>query len=244
MAARAIKSDRPYAAVLVTAILLVVLVGFSRSFFLMPLFRTEPDWAAKEPIFFLHGAVFSCWFVLLAYQTFLIRQRSLRLHRRIGYWGAGLGVGIVVLGTYAALEAANRAGGFIGVPFTPQQFLPVPLIGVLLFAIFLTLAVINRHKPASHKRLILLASISLLGAPIARIPLMMPMLPFWIDAIVYSGFAIAMGYWDFATRGKLSRETMFGGPAIVVLNLAAIPIGSTATWQHFALWLMSFAGPP
>ena len=42
MAARAIKSDRPYAAALVTAILLVVLVGFSRSFFLMPLFRVEP----------------------------------------------------------------------------------------------------------------------------------------------------------------------------------------------------------
>ena len=75
MAARAIKSDRPYAAALVTAILLVVLTGFSRSFFLMPLFRVEPDWAAKEPIFFIHGTVFSCWYALLAYQTYLIRGR-------------------------------------------------------------------------------------------------------------------------------------------------------------------------
>ena len=60
----------------------------------------------------------------------------------------------------------------------------------MLFAVFLTLAVINRHTPASHKRLILLASISLLGAPIARVPLMMPALPFWIDAIVYTGFGV------------------------------------------------------
>jgi hypothetical protein len=132
----------------------------------------------------------------------------------------------------------------MGVPFTPQQFLTVPLVGILLFAVFLTLAVIKRHTPASHKRLILLASISLLGAPIARVPLMMPALPFWIDAIVYSGFGVAMGYWDFATRGKLTRETMFGAPAIVVLNLAAIPIGATAVWQHIAVWMMSFAGPP
>jgi hypothetical protein len=244
MAARAIKSDRPYVAALVTAILLVVLVGFSRSFFLMPLFRVEPDWAAREPIFFVHGTVFSCWYALLAYQTYLVRERSLRQHRRIGYWGAGLGAGIVIVGVYAALKAANRPGGFMGVPFTPQQFLTVPLVGILLFAVFLTLAVINRHKPASHKRLILLASISLLGAPIARIPLMMPTLPFWIDAIVYTGFTIALGRWDLATRGKLSRETMFGGPAIVILNLAAIPIGATAAWQHAAAWMMGFAGPP
>jgi hypothetical protein len=244
MAARAIKSDRPYVAGLVTAILLIVLVGFSRSFFLMPLFRAEPEWAAKEPIFFIHGTVFSCWYALLAYQTYLVRDRSLRQHRRIGYWGAGLGVGIVLLGTFAALKAANRPGGFMGVPFTPQQFLTVPLAGILLFAVFLTLAVINRHKPASHKRLILLASISLLGAPIARLPLMMPVLPFWLDAVVYSGFTIAMARWDIATRGKITREVMIGGPALVIATLAAIPIGATASWQNAAAWMMTFTGPP
>ena len=244
MAARAIKSDRPYAATIVAAILLVVLVGFSRSFFLMPLFGSEPDWAAKEPIFFLHGTVFSCWFALLAYQTYLVRTRSLRLHRRIGYAGAALGAGIVLLGTYAALRAANRPSGFVGVPFPPEQFLTVPLVGMVLFAVFVALAIINRHNPASHKRLMLLASISILGAPIARVPMMVPALPFWIDTVVYSGFVIAIGYWDFETRGKLRPETLYGGPAIVVLNLAAVPLGATAIWQHIALWMMSFTGPP
>ncbi len=244
MSTQTLKADRPFAAAIVAGIILVVLIGFSRSFFLMPVFGAEPDWAAKEPIFYLHGTVFSLWFALLAYQTLLIRQRSLRLHRRLGYAGAGLGVVVALVGCYAALRAANRPGGFIGVPFPPQQFLAVPIIEMALFAVFLTFAVINRHRPASHKRFILLASIDLLGAPIARIPLMMPALPFWIDSVVYSAFVVVLGYWDLQTRGKLRPETMFGGPALIAINFAAIPIGSTALWQNFALWMMSFAGPP
>ena len=113
-----------------------------------------------------------------------------------------------------------------------------------LFAVFLTLAVINRHRPESHKRYILLASIDLLGAPVARLPLMMPAIPLWIDSIVYGAFVFALGYWDLETRGKLRPETTFGGTALVVVNFAALPIGSTVLWQNFARWMMSFTGPP
>ncbi|HEX6742060.1 MAG TPA: hypothetical protein VF079_09755 [Sphingomicrobium sp.] len=244
MATRTLKSDRPYAAAIVAAILLVLLAGFSRSFFLMPLFGSKPEWAAKEPIFYLHGTVFSLWFALLAWQTFLIRQRAIRTHRKLGYAGAGLGALVTLLGCYVALRAANRPGGFIGVPFPPEQFLAVPIIGMALFALFLTLAVVNRHQPASHKRFILLASIDLLGAPIARLPLMMPALPFWLDSVVYSIFVVALGYWDLQTRGRLRPETLYGGGALVLVNFAAIPIGATPIWQNFAMWLMSSVGPP
>lgn len=245
MATRSLKDDRPFAAAIVAAILLVVLIGFSRSFFLLPILAGKPDWAAKEPIFYLHGIVFSLWFAFLAYQTYLIRQRSLRLHRKLGYAGAVLGAGLVLLGCYAALRAANRpGGGFIGVPFPPEQFIAVPFIGMILFAVFLTLAVVQRHRPASHKRYMLLASIDLLGAPIARVTLMVPAIPIWIDSIVYSAFVIALAYWDMQTRGRLQRETLYGGLALVLVNFLALPIGSTQIWQNFALWMMSFVGPP
>ena len=244
MATRTLKSDRPFVAAIVTAIILVVLVGFGRSFFLLPMFAAKPAWAAKEPIFYLHGTIFSLWFALLAYQTFLVRQRALRLHRKLGYAGVGLGVIVIVLGCYSALRAANRPGGFIGIPFPPEQFLAVPIIGMALFATLLSLAVINRHRPASHKRYMLLASIDLLGAPVARLPLMVPALPFWIDSVVYSSFVIALGYWDLQTRGRLRPETLFGGIALVAVNFATLPIGSTALWQNFALWMMGFTGPP
>ena len=244
MAARAARSDRDYAGWIVAAILLTVLVGFSRSFFLLPLFPAAPAWAAPEPIFYLHGALFTAWFVLLAGQAWLVRARLLRFHRRLGYVGAGLAVAVVLVGSYAALRAANRPTGFIGVPFPPEQFLIVPLLGMVLFAVFVALAVVARNHAATHKRFILLGSISLLGAPVARLPLMLPMLPFWLDAIVYSGFVAAMAAWDLDTRRRLRPETLWGGIALVGLNLAALPLASSEAWQTVARWMMSFTGPP
>ena len=244
MAARAVRSDRDYSAWIVGAILLVVLTGFSRSFFLRPLFGSAPDWAAREPIFYLHGAVFSAWFLLLAVQTWLIRARALRLHRRLGYAAATVGAGVVVIGIYASLRAANRPGGFMGVPVPAVEFLAVPLVEIALFAIFLALAVLWRNRPASHKRLILLASIDLLGAAIARIPLMLPVLPIWIDTIVYAAFVAAMAAWDLNGNRRIRPETLWGGAALIGGNFAALFIGATGAWQAAGLWMMSLTGPP
>ena len=91
----------------------------------MPLFGTKPGWAAKESIFYLHGTVFSLWFALLAYQTFLIRQRSLRLHRKLGYAGIGLGVVVVMLGCYAGCGrpiAPAASSAFLFLPSSSLQF--------------------------------------------------------------------------------------------------------------------------
>ena len=244
MATVAARSDRAYVAWIVAAILVVVLAGFSRSFFLAPFFAAAPEWAAREPIFYLHGAVFSAWFALLAVQAWLIRGRAQRLHRQLGYGVAGVGVAVVLLGCYVALRAANRPTGFMGVPFPPEQFLIVPLVGIGLFAAFLGLAVINRNRAASHKRLILLASISLLGAPVARIPAMVPALPFWLDLAVYAAFVAALAFWDLHGRGRLRPETLWGGLALVALNLAALPLAQSAAWQNAARWMMGFTGPP
>jgi uncharacterized membrane protein YozB (DUF420 family) len=244
VAARARSSDRDYSAWIVAAILLCVLGGFSRSFFFRPFFGTTPAWAAPEPIFYLHGTIFSAWFALLAVQTWLIRDGALRLHRRLGYAGAALGTGVVLFGTYAALRAANRPSGFIAVPLPPEQFLAVPLVGLALFAVLLGLAVINRNRPACHKRLILLASIDLLGAAIARIPMMLPILPVWIDSVVYAGFVAALASWDLSACRRIRPETLWGGGALIGLNFAALPIGQTAAWQVAAHWMMSFASAP
>jgi hypothetical protein len=244
MAARVMRSDRDYSAWIVGAILLVLLTGFSRSFFLRPLFGTAPDWAAREPVFYLHGTVFSAWFVVLAVQTYLVRAGALRLHRRLGYAAAALGAGVVVFGTYASLRAANRPGGFMDVPLPAVQFLAVPLVEIALFAVFLGLAVLRRNRPASHKRLILLASIDLLGAAIARIPLMMPILPIWIDTIVYAAFVAAMAAWDLDGGRRVRPETLWGGAALIGGNFAALFLGATTGWQAVGHWMMGLAGPP
>ena len=244
MATAARRSDRDYAAAITAGILIVVVLGFSRSFFLLPMFAARPEWAAPERLFYFHGFVFSAWFALLGVQTWLIRARSTKLHRRLGYAGAGLAAIIVVLGTYSALAAANRPGGFFGVPVPPEQFLIVPLLDLATFAVFVTLGVVRRNRAASHKRWMLLAAITLLGAPVVRLPLMAPMLPVFLDLIVYAVFVAALVVWDFDTRRRITPETRWGGGAILVLKFFALPAAASPAWTGFALWAMSFAGPP
>ena len=68
------SAERRFFTGMALAILATVLVGFSRSFFLRPLF---PDWPSpSEMIFYVHGAVFAAWIVLLVAQASLVRHRQ------------------------------------------------------------------------------------------------------------------------------------------------------------------------
>ena len=90
MAARAglPLSERRFFTGIAVAILLTVLIGFSRSFFLRPLF---PDWPSpSEGIFYVHGAAFAAWIMLLFVQTSLVAGGRTHLHRTIGPLGAVL----------------------------------------------------------------------------------------------------------------------------------------------------------
>lgn len=241
MGAGTVRADRQYASWIVGGILLVVLAGFSRSFFLLPVFGSQPHWGAKEPLYIFHGFVFSSWFALLAVQTYLIRARSIRLHRRLGYAGICLAAAIVVVGMYAALHAANRPTGFTDVPIPPDQFLIVPVSDITLFAVFFGLAVAFRKQSGRHKRFMLLASISLLDAPIARLPLMMPALPSWTETAILSVMVIAMAIWDYDSRGRVRPETLVGGATIVLLNHFALDIGAQPAWLQVSHALMGMA---
>ena len=103
------SAERRFFTGMALAILATVIVGFSRSFFLRPLF---PDWPSpSETIFYVHGALFTAWIVLLVAQASLVAVGRTELHRKIGPSSAVLAVAMVVLGTLGALIAARRATG-------------------------------------------------------------------------------------------------------------------------------------
>jgi hypothetical protein len=157
------------------AMLLAVAIGFSRSFFLRPLF---PGWPSpSEPVFYVHGLLFAAWCVFLVGQAALVSGGRTPLHRTLGWYGAGLAAAMVATGTYAALVAANRPTGFTGMPVPPLQFLAVPAFDILLFPAFVALAVVKRRDAQAHKRLMLLASVNLVAAAFARWPVVHATLP-------------------------------------------------------------------
>jgi hypothetical protein len=116
----------------------------------------------------LHAAVMASWTVLLAIQATLSLAGRMDLHRK---WGlASLVVAPLVLIMLIAITII-RQNDAAGTPAGPlvNNILFVQIRSILLFPTFFVWALQTRHAdPQTHKRMMLLATLSLLDAGIAR----------------------------------------------------------------------------
>jgi uncharacterized membrane protein YozB (DUF420 family) len=215
--------------------LATVLVGFGRSFFLRAWFPDHP--APPESVFYWHGAVFAGWYLLLVVQSTLIAAGRVATHRVLGRAGAALAAVMVVLGSYAALVAAGREGGFIGIPVPPLAFLAIPFVDMLVFPILVGCAIAKRNVAQTHKRLMLIASTSMLGAAVARLPFdfIPPAGPIAFFGLT-DVFLVAIVVWDFATRGRIHSATLWGSAFVVVSQVLRLMMSGTEPWLAFAGW--------
>ena len=237
-----VPAERRFYTGMAIAILAAVLVGFARSFFLRPLFPGYPS--PSEPIFYVHGSLFVAWIALFVLQTSLVATGRTTVHRRVGPFGAVLAASMVALGTVVALVAARRPTGFTGVPVPPLQFLTVPLFDMALFALFAlfaALAVARRRDPQRHKRLMLLATINLVGAAVARWPSVFALGPLGFFGIS-DLFLVPLVVWDLRTRGKLHPVTLWGGLLMIASQPLRLLVGGTDGWLAFARWATGLLG--
>jgi hypothetical protein len=112
---------------------------------------------------------------------------------------------------------------------------------MLIFGILVGCAFYYRRKIDIHKRLILLATIAILPAAVARIPLTFietggPLVFFGLTDL----FILPCLLYDFVTRGRPHRATVLGGLLIVASHPLRLVIGTTSAWLAFANWLTSF----
>ena len=232
------SAERAFYGGMSLAILAAVCLGFGRTFFLRPWFPGVP--VPPERFFLLHGTAFAGWCVLLVVQARLVGARRVDLHRRLGALGAVLAAAMVVLGVTGAIIAARRPGGFIGPQVPPLQFLAIPIFDIALFGSLVGLALAWRRDPQTHKRLILVGTITLLTAAIARWPFLLesgPPLLFGLTDL----FLVPLVVWDLVTRGRAHPATLWGGIALVVSQPARLMLSGTAMWLAFAGWLTGTA---
>ena len=108
--------------------------------------------------------------MLLLLQPTLVMIGRTDVHRKVGVAGAVLAAAMVVLGLVGAATAAQRPGGFVGIPVPPLQFLIIPFGDIVLFGAFVALAIARRRDSQAHKRWMVLATVNLLTAAWARWP--------------------------------------------------------------------------
>ncbi len=145
----------------------VVIYGFSHTIGPNLIHGNPP----RPWLLWVHATLFSGWVAFFIVQSGLVRTHNVGIHRALGWFGAGLAAAMTVIGTVTAIvmrrfhmrvEPPDVAG--------PSTTLIMSFFDIASFAVFVWLAVSWRRKPELHRRLMLIATISLTAAAFARMP--------------------------------------------------------------------------
>ncbi len=127
-----------------------------------------------------------------------------------------------------------------------------------LFGVFVVAAIAYVRRPEIHKRLMLLATITILPPAIARLFYavnvgmsagLRPGIagPRTVESVLMTGLladlliVVAMAY-DWRTRGRIHPAYLIGGGAIVAVQFLRAPLSTTQWWYSIADFFAHFSG--
>ena len=235
-------TDRRFFTGMAVAVAVSVFAGFAPTYYLKGLYGTP----ALSPLFHFHGMLFTTWILLFLTQTTLIAVKRTDLHRRLGIVGGLLAVVMLVVGTAVAVASAKRGPQtpLTGFP-PPLELLTTPLGALSSFAVLVAAGLYNRRKRDTHKRLMLLATLSILGAALDRLLFPGGALAFLglpLSPATFVGFTalfvVACFLYDLLTRGRVHPAFLWGGLYVIAWSyVTRVFVGGTAAWLAFAGWL-------
>ncbi|MDE2485994.1 MAG: hypothetical protein KGO51_01225 [Alphaproteobacteria bacterium] len=207
------------------------------------------------PIIHVHAVLFSGWTLLLLSQTVLVANGRLEHHRAWGLAGVALASAMVWVGlataVYGLKEGLARGHGD-----GARAFLIVPVTAIGMFAAFFAAAIANLARPEWHKRLIMVASVTILQAAVARLifvlktgggPGQRPGLgsptvaqalgpALLVELLLFAGVA-----YDWRTRGRPHPAYLIGIAITAAVAVLRIPASETTAWRSIAEFLGGFA---
>lgn len=237
MATRAAKRSR-FFLYMSFAFLAIGVIGFSTTFF-FPLARGT---FVASPLIHTHGALLFGWLLFFIAQSSLIQSKSILLHRRLGVFGACLCAAIVVSGVQVGLFATRRDLAGDGGSFVLGQFVNI-LIEMLLFGSLVAAAIALRRDGESHKRLVLLATISLLGPAWVRFRHIFPSVenPFLVFSIIADSVLLVAIARDLLTIKRVHPVYLWAGGAMIAVHMIELAAIESPAWQSIAKWLLGQA---
>jgi hypothetical protein len=216
---------------------LTVFVGFAPTFYLRAYFGrpTVTGVTSLSSLVHLHGALFTGWVLLFIVQTALVAKHRVAVHRRLGIAGAVLATAMIVAGGTVAVKAAARGAAPPGAD--PLAFLAIPMADMVMFSTFVAAALWMRRNKEAHKRLMLLAYISLMAAATARLPGVLPLGPLGFFGLAFL-FLLAAIIYDLASRRRVHPVYIWGGALLVASVPVRLMVSGTQTWRAIAEFLV------
>ena len=158
-------SEHRFFSVAAAAVAATVLAGFI-PLYTLRLLRHDPNLTL---LVHAHGFVMTAWIALFVTQTLLISNHQIRLHRRLGIFGVGLALLVMLVGMPTLVKAAARRSHDVHSTRFLWMLAAFDGIALIVFAGLVGAALLLRRRGDYHKRLMLLATVSLLGPAFGRL---------------------------------------------------------------------------
>ncbi len=206
----------------------IVVSGFSRTVDQNLFHAAIP----RPTLLWVHGATFSLWVAFFFFQSALVRTRNVKIHRTMGWFGAGLAAFMVPLGATTAIVMArfdtnvlHQKGG--------DAFLILPFYDMVAFAVCAGLAILWRRKPELHRRLLFIATCGLLDAAFGRFDYLFNHDLYFVclDAVILLGVAR-----DLLVNKRIHRIYLTALPLLIVAQWLIV-----YTWRGNATWWLRIA---
>jgi hypothetical protein len=224
---RKLRADDIFFPVMALLVLGVVVLGFGQSYFFAGMIRAK----LPNTLVHVHGALFVSWILFLVIQTSLVAFDKVKWHMKLGIVGVILPPLMIVAGVLTLFDSIRRNG--TGIP--PELILVGDLDELALFAALTSWGLLARRNPASHKRLMILGTMAMIGPAIDRFPF--PHTP--LGAICMQlGLPLLIVAYDFWSLGRIHRSTAIAYGIIVAALLAAFPIAQLGFWHQAVAWIL------
>jgi hypothetical protein len=182
----------------------------------------------------VHAFVFTTWMLLLTAQVLLVLRNRVAWHRRMGWVAAGWACLMAIMGPWAAMASQTTRMHSPG--FYPQ-FLSVNLVDIGGFLVLLAWGIALRRNPAAHKRIMILATVSLADPGFNRlagwlIHFQPASVPAMFLFIFYGNVVLVllMAGWDWR-RGRLMRQFVVGAAGLLSAEFVAALLLFWGPWR-------------
>jgi hypothetical protein len=213
---------------------LLVLIGFSRSYYFSSFFGGS---AVPNGLVHFHGVVMSLWVAFFATQIALVRTKNTKLHMTLGMVGIGLAA-LVVAVAFATAYDSHIVRQTAPPGMHPYGFMLIALSDLLLFIVFFGSAILFRKRPTEHKALMLMTAINFMPASVVRLPFIpeqtMILWAYGIPDLV----ALSCLVWFSIKHRKINKVFAAAVLLLIVSQPVRIILTGSQTWIDFVSWVV------
>jgi hypothetical protein len=214
----------------------IVFLAFTRNYW-APLAQGTLDLPRAVHI---HAALFFIWMIFLVVQTMLVANGRVSLHRALGLLGISIATAMVITGVVAT-TVTLKAGLAGPKPEFARLANVLSMFAMLLFSLFIALAIANIRRPEHHKRFMVLATFSILQAAVARLIQLIPAISFpqrtTLGAVVVDVLLLAVIAIDTRLHRRLHPVYVVGFALLVTAQVSRILVLKTEWWARLGNWL-------